>query len=256
MFTLTAPLGSTFDLSESITSWQFEVIPSFEFNTLQNNQLIKKVDLGPTKDKYYSNINLTMSFADFQLFVNWYSMYGKGQIISVNTNLDLFFPNIYDNNSCVIVDFKDVGFLDNIFSRTKIISLRLYSPTLQSYTLSPIIPPVFYRGLWDQKYNYSSKINVVQNGLSYQFTEYSNDSSKWTVSFNYLTRDEANDLLAWILSIRTSYISIWNNELNTNSNNQSYGKYNIESFSFTNNKTYYSLTMQMVQFVLRPSFVG
>ena len=255
MFTLTAiASGRVIDLSKNVTDWQPEVVPNFEYNRLQNNKLVKKYDLGQAKDKYYCTVTLALSFAEFnalsQGFMFWFTNYGKGQLLTVSTDLDLFFPNVYTNNNCVIADYKDLGYLNgSIFYKTRLISLRLYSPTLQSYATynTTTFPTCFTRGIWQQDYGYSSKINIVQNGLTYQYTEFDNDSSKWTITYSMLTRKEANDMLAWLLSIRTDTISVTTNQRNTNATFSMSSIYNVESFKFVNNQSYYSLVLNVVQ---------
>lgn len=251
--------NGSYILSQAITHFCFNYEPSWSFNELMNGQIAQKYDLGIGADKLYSDLELTLNFAQFQLFTSFFRA-TKGNLFSFSSDLDLFFPGYSDSGSCLITKYEDKGYLSSdIMTGYRCFTLRLYAPNLfpnlsNEITYSASLPSCFYRGIWEQKTTYSDKINVVENGQSFEYNTWTNDSNDYTVSYKYLTQIEAQEMMSWIATVRAQKLHIITSDLNLSkskdvtidlTNRANDFRYMIKDFSFTNEGTYYTLNLTL-----------
>lgn len=255
MFTLSAN-GYGIDLTTFITSYNFSVDPAFEYNELINGGLAKKYDLGNSSDKFYCDSTLTFDFKTTQNFLSFYEL-TKGSAISANTNtLDLFFPGVVTSSTCQIVEIRDGGYAgDDIMTYHKSFDVRFYLSGTPAYPVTTAVPSVFNRGIWQLEQTRTDTTKRAFYGTKSFFTDYDNDSLKWTVSFNYLTMNEAYQLLSWILTLRTDSATLTTNNYNSNLANKwktgdpittKTAPYKIRSFGFTKDGSGYSADLELV----------
>lgn len=248
MLTLTYS-GNAYDFGTKITSFKSTSIPSYDFNQLLNGKLALRFDLGQGADKFYSMIDVVMSFAEFQSFITWYNTV-KGKSLSISTDLDLFFPNII-SASCVIVGYNDLGYFEEPSTGYKVIELKLYLNETPTYTLGTI-PSFMNKGIWTNKYSYSDSFKTVENGTNWEYFDFANDSNKWTVDFELISKDQANKLQTWILgTVRGTSVSITTNPQNSNSTTSKTSNYMIESFQIVPNGNFYSASLNLVELANR-----
>lgn len=247
----------SFDFSRFVTSYCFDIDPSFDYNELCSGVIFKKYDLGVQNDKFFCDLDLSIDFTTSQAFYAWFQSV-KGLDLTITTDLDLFFPFICSYTTCVIVDIREVGYLgSDIMTAIKKIKMRLYLKQIPIYNTSASEPPCFsIKGVWKSDYQYSNVINISEVGKTTSFLGYNNDKNNWTVDFNTLTKKEAYDLLSWFLTVRTDIVNITRNNLNSNNHNKwtngetvtTWGAaFNIRSFRFQAQKNNYSCIADFVE---------
>lgn len=244
----------SFDFSLNVESHNFNVIPSFSFNELCNGNLSKKRDLGNTSDKFYSDIEVCLDFTKYQSFISFYEL-TKTDNYSIETDLDLFFPNIYTYTSCKIVEVRNLGYLGgDIFSRNTRLLIRLYLTQTLNYTSVSDASAILNRGVWEQDYTYSAKFLTSDYGIQSWKLDFNNDVCKWTVELPYMKKATAATLLAWILTLRTNSANLTLNDLNGNLKGNKNdpmvmsftSDFKLESFEFKNENRYYSASLSFV----------
>lgn len=247
---------NSFDFSRFVTSYNFSVEPAFEYHELLNGTISKKFDLGYTSDKFFCDLDLAIDFTTSQAFYVWYEN-TKGLDLTISTELDLFFPNVYSYSSCIVSEIRDGGYLgSDIMTAIKIIKMRLLLKQTPSYNTSAMEPPCFYsKGIWSGDYKYSDKTLHSSYGYKTSFVNFKNDMDEWVVDFSLLTKSETFDIVSWILYERTRRIVTTRNNINANTHNKWkegetvyywQDEFNIRSFSFTNLGNHYSGHMNLV----------
>lgn len=256
MLKLTSLTNATysFDFSLNVESHNFDVKPSFSFNELCNGGLSKKRDLGNTSDKFFSDIEVCLDFTKYQQFISFYEL-TKTDNYSIETDLDLFFPNVDSYSSCKISEVRNLGYLGgDIFSRNVRLLIRLYLTQTMNYASVSDASSILNKGLWEQDYSYSAKFLTSDYGIQSWKLDFENDSCKWTVNLPYMKKETAATLLSWILTLRTNSASITLNDLNGNlkgDKNNPMGmsflsNFKLESFEFKNENRFYSATLNFV----------
>lgn len=239
---LTLTNGTTFDLSEYVTTWEFNIIPSFEWVETISGKITKKSDLGLTSDRFFCTLDITIPNTYLSTFKNWYAS-NRGVPQTLSTDLDLFLPNKYTYGSCVPYDLKFIGYHTNYFSKHHVFQLTLMHVGYVEFIAPSIIPSVFSRGIWTNDYTYAETFNHSKTGNNFELVTSENDYNAWSVDFEYLTRDQCNDLVRWLLTIRTTKTAIARPSALGGYSRDMYFK----SFDFINNQTYYSGTITMVE---------
>lgn len=224
------------DLSTWVVSWNPDIRPSFKSIQLSNGFYSGSQD--NSFDKYFSDIELALPESEYLAFRNWIKNYGRGQIItnqSVNSELDLFFPNRYSWTSARIAQVKDNGYTYSASLKIHSVLLRLYLidvvsfPTVQD--LDNIIEGLLSRAIWNRSSSSSDILNVWKAGNS--SSRLYNDTVESKVVLSYLSRSEANFVVQWLLQKRNSSFSFNNME------------HIALSFDLKNEKTYYSMTISV-----------
>lgn len=247
-------LPGLFELSRYLTSWEFSVEPSFEWIELLNGTFAKKHDFGISADKFYTTLGITIPFDKVDSLYSWYNS-NKGYELSLlmepipffpetyRTDLDLFFPNRYDDNvTLFLVGLNSLGPVNNNFSKHMRFELKLYMNQVMNYPKVYSVPVCFEKGIWKNDYDFSDTFNTNTINLKSRFTSFKNDKNVWNVSFDYLSRDEANILLSWILTTRTNSVNLSTNEINGSRTSD----YSIKSFNFKNQIRSYSANLELV----------
>lgn len=235
---------SSFDIGQYITNWEFNVNPSFEFVELFTGKITKKRDLGISNDKFYCVLDIAVPYTQVSTLKNWYDE-NRGLPQTITTDLDLFFPNVYSFGSCIPHSLKPTGYVSNYFSKYQTYELTLLHVGSFVYGSSIVLPSVFSRGQWANDYEYAETLNVAENSNNYEFVTSTNDLNRWSVSFDYLTREEAKQILTFLLSIRTTIKTIPKPSI---LGGDGIGNTDVwfHSFDFQNHQTYYSANIELV----------
>lgn len=236
MLTLTNS-SNIIDLSNLVESWNFDIIPSWEFVTLKNGSLEKKFDLGFEKDKYFCDLSFRIPFSYDGIFrLLMYQILHKEIIL--NSDLDLFFPDVYHTNSTVLIEKLElVGVLDGI-DQTQMYqyNMRLFLRDGIQDKSNLEIPSFLDYSRKDRREYFDSGLNIMMNGLEYNsYNNSLNKNRELILTNDILTRKQASDLLSFIITKRTQSFEF------------DLGTYHIKDYNFINNKTYYSTELILQQ---------
>lgn len=248
--------GQNFELSNYLTSYNFSVDTSYEYNDLVNGSIDKKYDLGKTSDKFFCDAVLTFDFKAAQNFLSFYELTKGSSISAISNSVDMFFPGLIASSSCNIVEIKDGGYAGNsIMSYHKSFNVRFYHIGTPTYPVTTSIPSFFDKGIWNLEQTRTDTYKQSFYGTKSFYTDYNNDSCVWTVDFKYLTMYEAYQLLSWILTLRTDSVTLTTNNYNSNlANIWKNGEpvitytapYKIRSFGFSKGGAGYSADLELV----------
>lgn len=237
------------DISKYITSWQSEIQVSYQFTDLFNGKIERTSDLGIGSDKFYSIIDLSIPFSFKNSFVATFNVL-KSFKIDCYADCDLFFPGlVLESFKCMLVDLKSMGYEDsNNFSRFAKYQMKVYLPTVPEFEQLYNVPSCLERALWENDYHYSDNFSVTEFGQKTQFYTRFNDLNSWSVSLDYLTLDEAFQLMSWILTMRTDSVSLVTSPINCYSiSTTKTANYKIKDFDFQRHNRYYSAVLNLIE---------
>ena len=251
---LTLQNGSyNIDFSRNVQTFTPEIEPSFAWIDLINGTIRKERDLGPSSDKFYSTIELALSFAEYINFRNFYAI-TKGMELSISTSLDLFVPSLTNYQKVIITEITDSGYLgSDIMTQCRLVKVRLFlldpiafdSSVSEATTQAPALIDKY--SIWTNALTFSDKFQTKDIGQGYTFSHFDNDTNLWTVDFKLLTKQQAFYMIVWILNIRTSIVGIDTNPINANNTRAGFGNYNIRDFQLRTEDAFYSLTLDLVK---------
>lgn len=246
--------SNSFNLTNKVKSFSPHTDPSFSFIDLANGKIAKGIDLGAISDKFHTTLEIYLSFADCEDFIGWFNAYARGNPLSISTDLDIFFPNVYSYGQVIIISYRDAGLVgDTPNSRYRLFEIDLYHIAPISYSPQAIPQTLINsKGIFTWDFKPSDNFNLSAYTTAYSYTKQVNDSLTAVLAFDSLTKAEAGTVLAWILTQRAS-------AFNLNLNAQQSGfegvdvngitrtrKVLIHDFTITPKGNYYSIVLDLV----------
>lgn len=248
------------DLSENVLGWTVDIKPSWDWSITMANKLKLSYDRGIFTDSFFCDIDLVLDYDKIDTVVNkWWKAIEistlKGRICDAQTDLDLFFPDKtwYDSSNPTIFSLKVIpeslnyeGKYDSNNSKQFRYKLRLKFAESLLFDSLLTIPQFFNRAHWESNQEYSNFVTYNRGTNSYIANSlHENFLEEKIVTFDYLSKYEANQLLRLILTKRSNDYTLTTNQIK-NFGRVATSTYKLKDFNFQKHENTIAWTAELI----------
>ena len=195
---------NSLNLSDKIIGYQQVIKPSFETTLTASKRLAKVHDYGSTYDKFFSEIELVLTGSEY---TSLKALIGTS--LTLTSDLDLFFPNMTfpANQSVGLMSLECTSwYVEDIYTHRVVrLSLKLLSTISTTGTVTEF-QKLLNKGYVDPLDDLGiSSPDIV--GTGYQMTRLV-PKRQFIISHTLLTPYEANEILSYLLTLRTGKATV------------------------------------------------
>lgn len=236
------------DLSENVLSWTPDIQSSWDWSITMANKLKLSYDRGIYTDSFFCDIELVLDYDKVNKVVDrWWKALelttNRNRLCYAQTDLDLFFPDItwYDKDnpsqySLMVVPESLIynGKYYSEQSKEYSYTLRLKFSSIMPFSTTLTTPSFFSRGYWESNQEYAQSMRFNRGTLSYIGNSlHENFFEEQIVTFNFLSKYEANELLRWVLTKRSNDYLLTTSKINNQGRYDSRtSTYKLKDFEF------------------------